>query len=511
MMTCCRQSAFVRIVLGTFLVLLPIVSGCSYMKAQTTEPVTLEILRSDHPAQVLRTDTPVLREIRRITGITLNLIPVPLSSYSDKKRSLMTTGHMPDILLINPNEMNEFVRTGIFLPISDYMEHMPHFRSIVEENPLMQRLYVDGKLYGFPVTAQHYIQNAKAPMIRTDILKKHQLEIPRTFDELYTVLQKLKELYPDSIPWTARGAGSFLNAVAFGLGSGAGMYYDPDLQGGRYLYGTNKPEFKEVLIYLNKLYSEGLIDSDFDLNTQQRWSDNLGSGKSFFYYDNYTFALNFNETLRRDHPDHRLELIPYLTNAKGSARGFLYPKGWLSDIYAVSSNVKDPLQVMKLFDWLYSPEGAEVSNFGIRGETYDLVNGQPRVDARLAENYKQTADPIRMMQSEVGAGLLAISPLVDERPAMQLSSPDLLRWSEQLKRDPGAIVIDNIAPSFTQAERDRLTHIRSKLAPLEQELLKFIMGAKPLSEYEAYAEQLTRSGVTEMENIYNDALARIRP
>ncbi|MDF2663000.1 MAG: hypothetical protein K0Q94_5791, partial [Paenibacillus sp.] len=138
-------------------------------------------------------------------------------------------------------------------------------------------------------------------------------------------------------------------------------------------------------------------------------------------------------------------------------------------------------------------------------------DGEPRVSARLAETYKQTADPIRMMQSEVGAGLLAISPLVDERPAMELSSPDLLRWSEQLKRDPGAIVIDNLAPSFTKEERDRLTHIRSRLAPLEQELLKFIIGTRPLSEYEAYAEQLTGAGVPEMETIYNDALARVRP
>ncbi|MFC3770264.1 extracellular solute-binding protein [Paenibacillus sp. GCM10012303] len=506
-----RQSAFNRIALGALLALLPAVSGCSYMKAQTSEPFTLELIRSDHPAQVLRTDTPVLKEIRRITGITLNLVPVPLSSYSDKKRSLMTTGHMPDILLINPNEMTEFARTGIFLPVSDYLEQMPHFRSILKENPLMQRLYVDGKLYGFPVTAEHYIQNAKAPMIRTDILMKHQLEVPRTFDELYTVLQKLKELYPDSIPWTARGIGSFLNAVAFGLGSGAGMYFDPDLGGGRYLYGTNKREFKEVLMYLNRLYREELIDSDFDVNSQQRWSDNLGTGKSFFYYDNYTFALNFNEALKRDHPDYRLELIPYLANAKGSTRGFLYPKGWLSDIYAISSNVEDPLRVIKLFDWLYSPEGAMVSNFGIRGETYEILDGEPRVSARLAETYKQTADPIRMMQSEVGAGLLAISPLVDERPAMELSSPDLLRWSEQLKRDPGAIVIDNLAPSFTKEERDRLTHIRSRLAPLEQELLKFIIGTRPLSEYEAYAEQLTGAGVPEMETIYNDALARVRP
>jgi hypothetical protein len=77
-----------------------------------------------------------------------------------------------------------------------------------------------------------------------------------------------------------------------------------------------------------------------------------------------------------------------------------------------------------------------------------------------------------------------------------------------MKNDPGAYVTPSLAPSFTKEERERLTQIGSKIAPLEQDVLKFIIGAKPLSDYEDFAEQLTRSGVPEMENIYNESLAR---
>lgn len=48
------------------------------------------------------------------------------------------------------------------------------------------------------LTAQHFIQGGRAPMIRTDILRKHNLDIPGTFEELYTVLKKLKEAYSDA-------------------------------------------------------------------------------------------------------------------------------------------------------------------------------------------------------------------------------------------------------------------------------------------------------------------------
>lgn len=482
-------------------------SGCE-MKAQPSEPKTLTLMRSDHPAQALRTDSVVLREIEAKTGIKLEIEPIPLSSYTDKKRALLTTGHMPDILLINPIELSEFVRSGQFLPISDYMEQLPHFRSVAADNPQIQRLYVDGKLYGFPVTAQYFIQGGRAPMIRTDLLRKHNLAVPESFEELYTVLKKLKQQYPDSVPWTARGLSSFFGAVSFGMGSGFGMYFDPDIRGGSYVYGSNKPTFKPILEYMNRLYSEGLLDPDFDVNTQQIWSDKLSRGQSFFYYDNNTFALNFNETLKQHNSEYKLELIPYLSNADGTKRGSLYPKGWLTDIYVISSRVKDPARVVRLFDWLYSPEGAEISNFGKLGETYELVNGEPRFVDSLVQKYKHSADPVRMLLSEIGAGLLAISPHVDDRPSRQLSNPDLFRWSEQLKNAPGAYVVPSLAPAFTKEERERLTEISSKIAPIEQEVLKFIIGAKPLREFEDFAERLTLSGVPEMEGIYNSALAR---
>lgn len=112
-------------VLFLCLALLPLALGCDNMKTQPNSRLTLRLMRSAHPAQALRTNTADLREIESRTGIKLELEPVPLSHYTDKKRALMTTGHMPDIMLINPVELTEYARTGIFLPVSDYMEQLP--------------------------------------------------------------------------------------------------------------------------------------------------------------------------------------------------------------------------------------------------------------------------------------------------------------------------------------------------------------------------------------------------
>ncbi|MDF2814384.1 MAG: transporter substrate-binding protein [Paenibacillus sp.] len=496
-----------------------LISGCT-AKTSEGEPsstesrkeMSLKMIRYEHPSQALKQDTPVLKEIAKKMGVKLQVEGVPQSNYNEKKQVLIGTNNIPDIILIDQNDLNQYAKTGIFLPISDYLDQAPNLKKRLAENPETNKLLIDGKLYGFPITAQNQLSAGKAPMIRTDLLKKHNLKTPTSFEELYQVLKKLKEAYPDSTPWTSRGMGSFLDAVSYGMGGGYGMYFDHDVQGGSYVYGTNKPVFKEVLTYLNKLYSEKLLDPDFSVNTQQKWAEKLSAGKAFFFFDNNTFAVNFNQALQQQNKEAMLDLIPYFTNSQSKVRGFAYPKaGWISELYAISSKVKDPAAVVKFYDWLYSDEGMQVTNFGVLGETYELAGGKPKLLSSVLDKYKTAADPARAMLSELGAGYLSLAPHVDETPIIQVSNPDLVRWGEQIDKDPGS---KNRAPSlkppFTDEENEKIKQINSKLSPITADVVKFIMGSKPLSEFEAFVKALNDNGVPELEKIYNSALGRVK-
>lgn len=475
--------------------------------AAVQEKVTVRWMRGENPSQAIKTDTPVLREIAKQTGVTINLEPVPGSNYVDKKRALLATNNIPDIIGLESKEVAEFAGTGMFVPISDYLDRMPNLTKAIEENPEIKKLYVDGKLYSLPITEQFKIQGGKTLLIRTDILEKLGLETPKTFDELYTVLAAMKKAYPESYPWTTRGM-SFMDALSFGMGSGYGMTYDPDAD--NYFYGTNKPEFKEVLTYLNKLYNEKLLDPDFAVNTKQNWDEKLSTGKSFFYYDNNQFAVNYNATLQETDPNAKFDRIPYLQNAKGQTRGWLYPKGWLVDNYAISAKTKNPEALIKMFDWMYGPEGTIVTNYGVEGETYEMVDGKPQIKADVLEKYKTAADPARVMMSEIGAGLLALAVRVDEGPTKQVTPPDLVRWGEELVADPGAVIVPGLSPAFSSEENESIKEITTKTSVLEQDVVKFIMGTKPLDQFDAWAGELTKAGADELEKIYNDAYNRTK-
>ncbi|WP_168123156.1 extracellular solute-binding protein [Paenibacillus sp. HB172176] len=471
----------------------------------SNEAITARWMRGENAAQAIMTDTPVIEAIKEQTGVSIDLEPVPGSNYVDKKSALLSTNNIPDIMGVEASEVVKYAETGMFVPISDYLDQMPNFSKIIEENPEIKKLYVDGKLYSFPITENYKIQGGKGLLIRTDILEKLNLQVPATFDELYDVLKAMKEAYPDSYPFTTRGM-SFMDAFSLGMGSGYGMTYDDESN--QYFYGLNKPEFKDVLAYLHKLYEEKLLDPDFAINTKENWDQKLSTGKSFFYYDNNSFAVNYNKALQENDSNAKFDLIPYLKNSAGDIKGWLYPKGWLVDNYVISSKTKNPEAIIKMFDWMYGPEGTLTTNFGIEGETYEMVDGKPSITQATIDKYSNSGDPVRAMMSETGLGLLALAVHVDEGPMVQASSEDLVQWGEELTADPGAYYAPSLDPVFTEEEVEQRKDITSKLSILQEDVVKFIIGTKSLDDFDAWAKKLTAAGADQLEEIYNTALGR---
>ncbi|WP_167859754.1 extracellular solute-binding protein [Paenibacillus cymbidii] len=470
------------------------------------KPVTFRVVLPENASQPLIVDAPAIQEIFRKTNIKVNLEPVP-GSYDEKKKTLLATNNIPDIMYLGRSDLDQYARTGAFLPISDYLAYMPNFKKLMDATPEIKKLMIDGKLYGFPQMRKWGLRNGYEPMIRTDILQKLNVPVPTTYDELYEVLKKMKAAYPNSSPITFRlGVTYFMKYVAFNFGSGNKIYFEPEA--GKYLYGPAHPEYKAPLEYLNKLYKEKLLDPDYAVNTAQTWQEKLSSGRSFFYLDNNQFAVNFNKALQVKEPEAKFEQIPLLKNAKGQKRGLEYDLHWW-DMYAISSKVSDPIAAVKLLDWMYSDEGVYATSYGVLGEHYTMENGQPKVKQSVIDQFKDKQDPLRAMQSALGTGALGFALYVDEHPMVALSPGDLVTWSDLFAKDAGQFV-NPLQPSFTKEETDKLKALQSKVDTIvDQELDKFIMGVRPLDDFAKFSQQLIDNGALDIETIYNTALARV--
>lgn len=498
--------------------------------AVTDKVREVKVTFPEHPNQPVKDMAPVQAEILKRTNIKLKFETVPTSNYNDKKKTLLATNNLPDIIQIDMSDVNNFASVGVFLPVLSYVNEgkMPNFKKFWDQYPDLVKLTANGELYGFPAIGRNELANGFGPVIRADLLEKHNLAVPKTYDELLDVLKKLKELYPDSIPWSVRaGSGpvhQLFKTMTYTLGSGIGntyngVYFDKDVDGGRYVYGPGTPEFKEVLRFFNKAYAAGVLDRDYAVSTSQQWTEKLTSGKAFFFFDNSGFALDYTRQLQRAVPEGRFELIPIPTNGKGTARAEYYATTISDKMFAISAKAKNPEELIKLIDWMYTEEASNLMNYGVEGVHHTVgADGKPQFKPEFVSPFKDgQPTPFYALYSALGSGKLSFTPwFANMDPQIQIEKLTG-NWTAEHEKywktstEDKAYHEPYLNPPFTTEESAKIKDIVAPLQTmLEQEYDKFIMGVKPIDEYDQVMKKANEMGGKELERIYNDAMKRLK-
>src|SRR5690606_30747112 len=91
---------------------------------------------------------------------------------------------------------------------------------------------------------------------------------------------------------------------------------------------------------------------------------------------------------REKNPEYTLLFMPPPAGFEGAPQ-HNYNGVTIDQVISVASTSPNIEDAMKYMDWLYSDEGAEVTNWGIEGVSYEVVNGQKKV---LTEKYPTFSD-----------------------------------------------------------------------------------------------------------------------
>jgi len=235
-----------------------------------TEPLSFSILYNNHPNYPLNENWLMWTELTKRTNVKLEPVAVPLSDYEQKRSLLIGAGDAPFIIpkTYHPQE-NTFVSSGAILPVSDYIDLMPNLKDKIAKwsmKPEMDSLrQADGKYYLLPGLHEKAWQDYSIAM-RTDVLQQLGLQVPKTWDDLYTVLKAMKAAHPDTYPFSDRFSkptpgGNLLNIVTKSYGTYGGWDYQHatwNESAKKYEYTGATPQYKQAVEYLHKLVSEGL-------------------------------------------------------------------------------------------------------------------------------------------------------------------------------------------------------------------------------------------------------------
>lgn len=215
--------------------------------------------------------------LEEVTNIHLDMTVVPEEGLRDKLNLMLSTGDYPEIILSGAaGSNNDIVKYGmtenIYIPLNEYIDkYSENLVERWEEMPEIKEGMTapDGNVYALPVFEGYVGHGAVSfkQWVNQGWLDKLEMDVPTTIDEYYDMLVAFKNEDPnqngkqDEIPLT--GAYGTWAGDPYYFILNAFDYFDYNLvklKDGEFTSCADTDGFKKGLKFLNKLYTEGLLD-----------------------------------------------------------------------------------------------------------------------------------------------------------------------------------------------------------------------------------------------------------
>lgn len=473
-------------------------------KAST--PLTFSMLFQDNPAYPYKKSWEIWDDIRNRTNVTLDPTVVPFADYAQKRSLLISSGKAPTIIAKTyPGEESEFVGGGAILAVSEYTDKMPNFTDKVNKWNLTKEIdglrQADGKYYVLPGLHQTLFTDYTLA-VRTDVFEKEGIDIPGSWDDLQTALTALKKSHPDAIPFSDRFQGnSTLNlaAVTFGTsagwGLGNGLQFDDQSQ--KYSFFPIDDAYRQLVTYFNGLVKNGLLDPESFTQEDDKAQQKFVTGKSFVINTNaqtlqiYRSAMD--KTLGKG--KYKIAKIPVPAGPKGKLIGGSRLENGIM-VSRKAADQDDFGALLQFIDWLwYSDAAQEFLKWGIKGKMWTKVDGKYKLKPEYSnKDYGINPDgkiDIRHDLGFSGGNFMygGTTEIVDST-----MDEEELAWQKVMstyRQVPPAPGIPYTAPERQQASLQQTALIDA----VNTATLNFILGKRPLSDWNGYVSDLKSKGM----------------
>ncbi|WP_425719488.1 extracellular solute-binding protein [Micromonospora sp. DT233] len=488
---------------------------------KATDPLSFSILYNNHTFYPLKQDWLFWSELTKRTNVTFEPVAVPLSDYEQKRSLLIGAGDAPLIIpkTYHPAE-NAFVSSGAILPVSDYLDLMPHFKDKLAKWNLKPEIDAlrqsDGKFYLLPGIDEQPTQEYSL-LVRTDILAELGLQVPKTWDDVYAMLKAMKAKYPASYPFSDRWGkptpgGALLNFLGGSFGTQAGWNYQhatwvPSEK--KFVYTGASEQYRQMLQYLNKLVAEGLLDPESFTQSDDAARQKLANGKSFVISGNAQTLVNENRPdLAKALPKAKLAKIPLPVGPAGEVNPASRTSSGGIMISSKARNSKNFVAMMQLVDWLwYSDAGQEFARWGVEGTTWTRDASGKRTLSPEIDMVGINPKASKHLQKDFGFHNGVFTYGGPTELSRSFFSPEEQEFQKVMSaRTP--IPVAPPAP-LTDEEREQASLWETPLRDfVTQNTLRFILGQRPLSEWDAYVAELRAKNSDQHVALVNKAYER---
>lgn len=351
----------------------------------------------------------VFEEAAKLTNVSLeSSVSQSASDETTAYNLMLSSGKLADIIsYASLSELEKLGRDGGLIPLNDLIdEHAPNLKKALDENDLFRKIATstDGSIFVIPKLQNMDV--AEADFIRTDWLEKLNLETPDTIDELYTVLKAFRENDPngngvkDEIPFFSRQGNKSFNDV-LNLWDAHDSFYVRD---GKVTFGPMEDEFKLAMTNAIQWYQDGIIDPEWFTRGPGGRDILLGGNLGGYCNDWVGSNYDYNPKLEKEIPGFRFECIAPVENQNGER--ILHTTRAGMPGWGISSQCKDPVAVIKYFDFWFSEAGDKLTNYGIDGVTYTEADGKVSYTDAITQTDKTVLQELRNYGVQYRIGMI---------------------------------------------------------------------------------------------------------
>ncbi len=491
-----------------------------------SKPITLRFFAPKSQYHDSYENLPVVKELEKRTGIHIEWDEISdWDGQKDKINLRLVTGEIPDVFFrckeIDSIMLAKYGGDGTFIPLNNLLDqYAPNFNGWLQKFPSIGKgiKTPDGNIYSLCyIIGDPLINVSRKMFINQKWIENVGGKMPSTTDELYDLLTLFKEKDAnnngdpnDEIPLGVGEMKTLMYVMQgfWGLcnrGAVRHKYigYDEERKELRFEPATER--YRDLMGYLNKLYTEGLLDQEYFTQAKTQFRSKCSN-------DRYGVILTADiaaEVTDFDRDRNRFDFVgipealigPYGDQVHSAVGTPLATPG----CFVVTKANKYPEATIRWVDHLYSEDGIKLIFMGFEGETCkELPSGKYAYTDKILNSSLGFTKAIGQYSFWVGgANPSVVHPNYFYGENNPVSEDAAIKALPFTPKDPWPYF------TYTEEEAEKMSTLESDIISyVDQMRMMFVTGQVSLENWDKYITQLKKYNLDEYIKIYSAAVQR---